>query len=99
LISPDPWRGRVNELLYGLLFERQLDDAVVERVARLVLTGDVLPSGAAAYDLAIRQGLAQPDDLNGQTGTPHSEAEVRTFLGQLLSRMQESRPWPDQVVN
>ncbi len=83
----DEWRGRINEILYTLQFRPRLDDAVADDLTRLIANRQVLTAGADVYAASIRQALADPGPLDGQIGTPHSEATLRAFLARLDARL------------
>lgn len=89
-----PWRGEINRLLYGLMFERTLDDRLVDTAAKGLLHGQVRGSDPQAYQDAIRQALATDATLSDTFETPHGEAEFRDFLRRLAARLDELRPWP-----
>jgi len=83
----DEWRGRINEILYTLQFRPQLDDAVADDLARLIVNRQVLTAGPDVYVAAIRQALADSGPLDEQIGTPHSEATLRAFFARLDARL------------
>lgn len=68
-VSPN-WSGSVNGILYAVQFDPLLDDLVLEEVASLIVSGQVLTKGVAEYSRSIRSALAQGDTLNDQIGTP-----------------------------
>ncbi|MEH1166322.1 hypothetical protein V6V47_13130 [Micromonospora sp. CPCC 205539] len=80
------WKGHVNGLLYGIQFDRTLDDAVVIRVADGVI-GGLYPGDRAETLNALEQALRFPGPLNDQAETHHSEEAIRAFLGRLSSAL------------
>lgn len=88
------WRGTVDQLLYSVMFDRALDDSVVDRTARAVLDGRSLTAGPGTYVDAIGAALASAERLSATFDTPHDEAAFRDFLNRLRHRLEQSRPWP-----
>jgi len=76
------WKGHVNGILYGIQFDRALDDTVVTRVADGV-TGGLYPGDRTATLNALDQALGYPGPLNDEVETHHSEENIRAFLGRL----------------
>ncbi|NBE80767.1 hypothetical protein [Micromonospora rubida] len=89
------WRGPVDQLLYSVMFDSVLDDAVVARTARTVLDGRSLTAGPGAYVDAIGAALSSDARLAESFDTPHDEAAFRDFLGRLRHRLEQLRPWPE----
>ncbi|MGN9779613.1 hypothetical protein ACTMS0_28240 [Micromonospora sp. H33] len=82
----DNWKGHVNGILYGIQFDRALDDAVVTRVADGVV-GGLYPGDRAETLDALTQALRYPGPLNDQVEAPHSEESIRAFLGKLSAAL------------
>ncbi len=90
------WRGVSNAVLYSVQFDRELDDAALDRVARLLFEQpmwDLTPEDEYA---ALAQAVRSPGPLTGDIPQPHSDQEFRGFLRRLLDRLDAMRPWPPQ---
>jgi hypothetical protein len=88
------WRGFSNVVLYGLLFDDALDDAVVDRVAQGIIEQPFMPTSEqdyAAIAEALRSGARLTDSL---PNNPHAEHDYRDFLERVLDRLDSMRPWP-----
>ncbi|MEV4823804.1 hypothetical protein [Micromonospora sp. NPDC049274] len=83
-MGTDSWKGHVNGILYGVQFDRTLDDAVVTRVADGVAAG-LYPGGRAETREALDQALLYSGPLNDQAETHHSEDDIRAFLQRLTA--------------
>jgi hypothetical protein len=93
-MTDDQWRGVSNAVLYSVQFDRELDDAALERVVRLLFEQpmwDLTPDDE--YN-ALAQAARSPDPLTGDIPQPHSDQEFRGFLRRLLDRLDAMRPWP-----
>jgi hypothetical protein len=88
------WRGVVNQIVYGLIFAKRLDDAVVDDVARNIVARGTLRASPEVYREAITRALASAT-LEDPFDTPHTEAELRDFLARLGERLDQLRPWPE----
>ncbi|MBQ1021008.1 hypothetical protein KBX71_24455 [Micromonospora sp. D93] len=82
----DSWKGHVNGILYGIQFDRVLDDSVVTRVVDGVTAG-LYPGGRAETRDALEEALRYSGPLNDQAETHHSEDEIRSFLRQLSAAL------------
>jgi hypothetical protein len=89
------WKGRINAILYGLIFTRQLDDAAVATMADALVEARTMPGGPAVYLAAIEQALRFDGPLNEMISAPHSEEAVRDFLRRLAAELRGRRPWPE----
>ncbi|MFX0591645.1 hypothetical protein [Melissospora conviva] len=89
------WRGLVDHILYAVMFRQSLDDAAVDSTARTILSRQGLAAGPEAYSAAADLALASADPLTQSFDTPHSEQDLRAFLGRLRHRLEELRPWPE----
>ena len=78
----DNWKGHINGILYGIQFDRTLDDDVVARVADGVVGGLYVGERAGTLD-ALDEALRYSGPLNDQIKTPHSEENIRDFLARL----------------
>ncbi|MBG6101975.1 MULTISPECIES: hypothetical protein [Micromonospora] len=85
-MGTDSWKGHVNGILYGVQFDRVLDDTVVTRVADGVTAG-LYPGGRAETREALDQALRFPGPLTDQADTHHSEVELRSFFRQLSAAL------------
>jgi hypothetical protein len=86
-MTMEEWRGRLNQLMYGML-HRPLDERSVDEIASLVAGRRVLTAGAQNYARAIRDALAAGVPLNDDIGTPHTEQQLRNFLARLATRLE-----------
>jgi hypothetical protein len=99
----EPGRGVSNVILYSVLFDKQLDDDVVTRVAeRAVEHPDAYLTTEQIY-AGIAEALASNEILTeSMPGHPHGEQEYRDFLARVARRLDAMRPWPQrpfQVVD
>ncbi|MEU7917940.1 hypothetical protein [Micromonospora zamorensis] len=85
-MGTDSWKGHVNGILYGIQFDRALDDTVVTRVADGVVRG-LYPGGRAETLDALEQALRYSGPLNDQAETHHSEESIREFLSRLVTAL------------
>ncbi|MGW3603179.1 hypothetical protein [Micromonospora sp. NPDC005161] len=85
-MGTDSWKGHVNGILYGIQFDRALDDTVVTRVADGVV-GGLYPGDRAETLDALDQALRYSGPLNDQAETHHSEENIRAFLGRLSTAL------------
>lgn len=88
------WTGRINAILYGLIFTKELNDAAVHRMADMLIEGRTMPLGAPAYYAAIEPALRSGEPLNDMIQAPHSEEAIRDFLARLAAELDGRRPWP-----
>ncbi|MGK5557816.1 hypothetical protein ACSNOI_40055 [Actinomadura kijaniata] len=96
--SPAPaWRGLVNAVLYTLLFADLRDRELADRCVRGLLTEPLLDLSPEQEYALLSDALASGGRLTDPERSipqPHSEEEVRAFLGDVLRRMDAARPWP-----
>ena len=85
--SPTSWRTDINGILYTVQFASELDTSQAQRVADMILQGTAIGGGAALFRASIDQALAQPDALNDDIQTPHTEQQIRAFLAELRGRL------------
>ncbi|MEU5904055.1 hypothetical protein [Micromonospora sp. NPDC047527] len=85
-MGTDSWKGHVNGILYGIQFDRTLDDSVVSRVADGVV-GGLYPGDRAETVEALDQALRYSGPLNDQAETHHSEESIRAFLTRLSTAL------------
>ncbi|MET8256623.1 hypothetical protein ACFYPG_08730 [Micromonospora sp. NPDC005553] len=76
----------MNGILYGIQFDRVIDDSVVARVVDGVTAG-LYPGDRAETRDALEQALLYSGPLNDQAETPHGEDEIRSFLRQLSAAL------------
>jgi hypothetical protein len=88
------WRGRINAILYGLIFTKELDGSVVRRMADALIDGRAMPGGPDSYYTAIEPALRSGEPLNDMIQAPHSEEAIRDFLARLAVELDARRPWP-----
>jgi hypothetical protein len=58
------WRGPINEILYGLIFTREITDEIVNGCANAAVHYTVLGLGPEAYYQAIGEALASGEELD-----------------------------------
>jgi hypothetical protein len=87
--------GLINGILYGVQFDRTLDDKVVNRIARAMVKEPILYLTPEQEYECVVSGLRSGDPLTGQIPQPHDEQAVREFLGRLVERLDALRPWPE----
>ncbi|MEU4474461.1 hypothetical protein [Micromonospora sp. NPDC023888] len=92
-MTTDLWKGHINGILYGVQFDRALDDSVVTRVARDVTDGRYPGDRTATLD-ALGQALRSTVPLNDEIETPHGEESIRVFLHQLSTALRAGTPGP-----
>lgn len=86
-----PWRGRVNELLYGVNTSRPVPDEDVARVASLVVGQRVYIEPVSTYYDAIIAALTAREPI-----APGGEdAAARDFLRRLGEELRARHPWPE----
>lgn len=94
-----PWtqgrKGTSNAVLYSIQFERELDDTIVDRIARAVVEQPLwdLDPEQEYRDLSL--ALRSRARLTSLIPEPHGEEEYRDFLRRLLARLDAMRPWPE----
>lgn len=85
-------------ILYSVQFEKELGDAVVDKIARAVVEEPVLgltpEEEYAAISEDLRSGAQLTASLSGPDGQQHGEGEFRDFLRRVLARLDAMRPWP-----
>jgi hypothetical protein len=88
------WRGPINQLLYSLIFTREITDKVVTDCADAAVNYTWLGLGPEVYYWAINEALASGDDPIGRNQLPQFDrAEIERFLRALSARLDELRPW------
>lgn len=85
-MGTDSWMGHVNGILYGIQFDRVLDDSVVARVVDGVTAG-LYPGDRAETRDALDQALRYSGPLNDQAETHHGEDEIRSFFHRLSAAL------------
>ncbi|MET8774108.1 hypothetical protein ABZV58_03690 [Nocardia sp. NPDC004654] len=94
-MSDDLWRGIVNRIFYGVQFENELNQKLVDRIARALLTE---PIGTLTPDQeyeALAGGLRSNTPLPTLVQMRQNGAELRDFLIRIVLRMDELRPWSE----
>jgi hypothetical protein len=93
--SEPNWRTVANGILYSVQFKRQLDDAVVDRIAHAVLTEPLFDLTATENYESIVDALRTEAKLTELIPAPHGERDFRDFLLRLVKRLDALRPWPE----
>jgi hypothetical protein len=89
------WRGVNGGVLYSVQFARELDDTVVDRIARWLLSQPLWDlTQQQEYD-ALAEALRSDAQLTEFIPEPHTEEAYRDFLRRLLARLDAARPWPE----
>lgn len=88
----ESWRGRTNQILYGLIYVEELTDAVAREMAGAMAAGRYFRDGPEAYAAAVGEALAQEGSLVEQIDTPHSDEQFRAFLRRLADQLETLRP-------
>jgi len=91
----ETWRSASNAVLYSVQFKRELDDAVVDRIARAVLKEPLWHLTPQQEYEALAEALQSDAQLTELIPDKHSEDAYRAFLRRLLARLDEARPWPE----
>jgi hypothetical protein len=85
------WRGRVNELVYGVDPTAPIPDEDVTRVADLVIGQRVYTEPVGTYHDAAMAALTSRDAL----APGDEDANVRDFLRRLADELAARHPWPE----
>ncbi|HEY7222056.1 MAG TPA: hypothetical protein VH561_00305 [Micromonosporaceae bacterium] len=95
--SDPAWRAVLNQLIYGLTYVRELDDAVAQVFARRMIERRIFGAGAESYHRALEQAAREPA-LFGPAALPtdHDEQDVRRFCARVVHYLDVGQPWPDQ---
>jgi hypothetical protein len=89
------WRGVSNGVLYNIQFASSLDDELVDRGARSLLTEPLFHlTPEEEYDALVR-ALESDETLTDFIPVRHGEREYRDFLRRLVARLDALRPWPE----
>lgn len=88
------WRSVVNAILYSVQFEKELDNHVVGRIASSLLTEPLATLTPEEEYQALSDGLAMGAPLPTLVQMPQDPAALREFLGRVVARMDDMRPWP-----
>jgi hypothetical protein len=92
----EDWRGPINGLLYGMIFEPEITDELVKGCANAAVNFTVLGDGPDVYYEAIRHALASGEPLDGLRQVPQfDEAQIADFLRAVAHRLDALRPWPE----
>jgi hypothetical protein len=90
------WRGPINGLLYGMIFEPEITDELVRGCADAAVNYTVLGDGPEVYYEAIQHALASGERLDGLGQVPQfDEAQVADFLRAVATQLDALRPWPE----
>lgn len=92
-------------VLYGVQFDRHLDEKAVARIAQFFLEGPSGPLfGGSLGNLTPQEGYTALVEALGLSvkltellplPVHHSEQQFRDFLQRLLERLDAMRPWPE----
>jgi hypothetical protein len=95
-VVPDqPWRGVVNQVLYGLAYVREPDDATALVFAQRMIERRIFPSGPPEYLDALDQAVRAPQLLAGTISTGrHDEETVRGFCARIVQHLQAAKAGP-----
>jgi hypothetical protein len=91
----ETWRGVVNGILYCVMSDTTPDDAAATRMARALIFEPLGYLTAAEEFSALEEAIAVGTRFSEAIPTPHSDEAIRTFLGSVLTKMDELRPWPE----
>ncbi|SCG67621.1 hypothetical protein [Micromonospora coxensis] len=89
----DDWKGVVNQILYGLIFTRDLDDDAASRMADAMVERRHFGAGPGVYAAAIVRARRHRGPLTDEMPTPHGEEGFRAFLELLAAELDARRPW------
>ncbi|GAA2075632.1 hypothetical protein GCM10009780_10000 [Actinomadura alba] len=94
-MTAEPWRALIDAIDYSVQFDRELTEAVVERITRALLREPLLDLTEAEEYQAITEALRSGSALTEPGTQAHGEREFRDFLRRLLRGMDAARPWPE----
>ncbi len=83
-------RALVRALLYPTIFEADLNETVVARVAEGVRGGRAFAAPRDELEAAARTALASGADLADWVAPQHSDTAVRAYLAALLLALQSN---------
>ncbi|MGL5864069.1 MAG: hypothetical protein ACRCY9_22730 [Phycicoccus sp.] len=86
------WRGRINQLTYGLALRTPVDDATVTRLADELVQQRLVSTPVADYHDAVTAALRSGEPL--APPWDGDEQATRDFLDRLLHELDDRRPWP-----
>lgn len=89
------WNGVVNVIFHNVRSEKSLDDELVERITRALLTEPIGTMTPAQEYETLANGLRRGTPLPTVVSMRQSPAELRNFLARIVNRMDELRPWTD----
>lgn len=90
------WRGPINQLLYGLMYTREVSDDTARSHAEDAVSFRTLAMGPEVYYEAIVAALASGEELDEARQLRHlDEADVERFLRAVATELDELRPWPE----
>ncbi|MDH6465816.1 hypothetical protein M2302_006018 [Micromonospora sp. A200] len=89
----DDWKGVVNQILYGLIFTVELDEAAAARMAEAMVERRLFGAGPRVYAAAIARARRHRGPLTDELPTPHDEERFREFLELLAVQLDARRPW------
>lgn len=89
-----PWRGYVNQILYGVSLRAPAGDDLVDGLATKLIEQRVFTNPVERYYDAVRAGLRSGEPLAVHEEFQAEDA-VRDLLARLVRRLDERRPWPE----
>jgi len=103
-VDPDqPWRGMLNQVLYGLAYVAEPDDATAQVFAQRMIERRIFPSGPQEYLDGLDQAVRAPDLLAGTISTGrHDETTVRSFCERIVHHLRAAQAttyasgWPPE---
>lgn len=90
--QPEPWRGRINALIYGVELSRPVPDEDVARVARNLVRQKVYTDPVEVY---YEAALAAVGSSTALAGSSTADANARSFLSRLIDLLYAMQPWPE----
>ncbi|WP_431957160.1 hypothetical protein [Nocardia lijiangensis] len=94
-MSEDLWPGIVNTIFYSIQFENELNQELVDRISRALLTEPIETLTPDQEYEALARGLRSNAPLPTLVPMRQSGAELRDFVARVVLRMDSLRPWPE----
>jgi hypothetical protein len=89
-----PWFGYVNQLVYGLSFDRPIDQSdIATRAESVVLERGI--RGREKLFEAASAALASGEPIVDGRAVEGDEAHARDFLERLVHELEARQPWPE----
>lgn len=102
-MTPEPWRGPINMLIYSVELVSDLNDANAAITADAIIEYRTFENGPQFFLTAIRDALADDavimtpewaEPAYGREDLRHTEQEMREFLSTIAKHLQRRQPWP-----